>query len=63
MSAIGAMADQVPVEDQSGYTGGLQQELEGHFGHPSMSRISSRVRRNTAKCPVSNAVRDGTKLQ
>jgi len=56
------MPDQAPVEDQSGYTSVLQRDFEGHVGSSSMFRGSSRVR-NTANCPVSNAVPDGTKLQ
>jgi len=57
------MADQAPVDDQSGYTSDLQRELEGLAGPSSTSGVSRRVRRNIEKCPVSNVVPDETKLQ
>jgi hypothetical protein len=57
------MADQVPVEDRTGYTSALQQDIGGQVGSPSMSRVSRRVRRNTANFQVSNAVPDATNLQ
>jgi len=57
------MADQASVEDQPGYMGAIQRELEELVGFPSLSRVSRRVRRNTANRHVSNSVRDETKLQ
>jgi hypothetical protein len=63
LSALSAIADQAPVEDQSGYTSALQRELEGLVDNPSMSRVIRRVRRESANYPVSNAVPEGMKLQ
>ena len=54
------MSDNAHVEDQPEYTSFLQRDLEGLAGSSSVSRVSRRVRRTTV---VSNAVRDGTKLQ
>jgi len=62
LSALSAMADQAPVDDQSGYTSDLQRELEGLVDSSSTSGVSRRVRRHTAS-PVSNAAPDETKLQ
>jgi len=56
------MADQASVEDQPGYMGAIQRELEELVGFPSLSRVSRRVRRNSVNFPVSISVRDETKL-
>jgi len=57
------MSDNAAVEDQPGYTGVLQRELEGLVGSSSVSRVSKSALRKPEKFPVSNAVRDETKLQ
>jgi len=57
------MSDNAAVEDQPGYTSVLQRELEGLVGSSSVSRVSRSALREPEKFPVSNAVRDVTKLQ
>jgi len=57
------MPDNAPVEDQPGYTSVLQRELEGLVGSSSLPRSRRTVGRKSAENVVSNAVRDGTKLQ
>jgi hypothetical protein len=57
------MPDQAPVDEQPEYTIALQRELQGLFGSPYMSRVNRRVRRESAKELVSNAVLDEMKLQ
>ena len=57
------MTDQAPVEDQPGYTGAIQRELEGLVGFSSVSRVRRNALREPEYFPVSNAVPNETKLQ
>ena len=63
LSTFSAVADRVPVEDQPGYTGVLQRELEGLLGSSSLPRVSRSIRLNTSSAVVSTAVPNGMKLQ
>ena len=57
------MADRVPVEDQPGYTGAIQRELDGLVGSSSVSRVSRNALREPRVLAVSTAVPNETKLQ
>jgi len=57
------MPENAPVEDQPGYTSVLQRDLEGTVSSSSLSRVRRSVGGESEENAVSNAVRDGTKLQ
>ena len=63
LSALRAVADQTTEEERSGYTSVLQGEHEGILGSSSVTRVSRKIRNNTAHRLVSTSVLDGTKLQ
>jgi hypothetical protein len=56
LSALNAIPEEANVNEYSEDMSPLQRELEEFVGSPSVSGLSSRVRRQSANIPVSNVV-------